>query len=216
MEWYPFDIQTCTVEIVMEANSQKSVRLLSKSIDYLGPTELSQYFVKQTTIQHDDTKVWAEIILARRLLSTILTVYVPTFLLNVISYATNFFKDFFFEAVVTVNLTAMLVLTTMFISTSTSLPTTSFIKMVDIWLIFNLFLPFFVVLLHTYMDTLREEEDREVNHHGKAVDVGTDNAIDKTKINNWIVKIGSKDLVSTKEELQQRAIRNTIQFATFF
>ena len=66
------------------------------------------------------------------------------------------------------------------------------------------------------MDTLREEEDREVNHHGKAVDVGTDNAMDKTKINNWIVKIGSKDLVSTKEELQQRAIRNTIQFATFF
>ena len=80
------------------------------------------------------------------------------------------FQDFFFEAVVTVNLTAMLVLTTMFISgkssqldyvilthflVSSNLPTTSYIKMVDIWLIFNLFLPFLEVLLHTYMDSLR-------------------------------------------------------------
>ena len=79
-------------------------------------------------------------------------------------------QDFFFEAVVTVNLTAMLVLTTMFISgmfgslhaivinnilVSSNLPTTSYIKMVDIWLIFNLFLPFLEVLLHTYMDSLR-------------------------------------------------------------
>lgn len=125
MGWYPFDVQNCTVEIMMQGNSKKSVRLISDSIEYLGPMELSQYFVKRMTIHHDDSKVWAEIILGRRLLSTILTVYVPTFLLNVISYATNFFKDFFFEAVVTVNLTAMLVLTTMFISTSTSLPTTS-------------------------------------------------------------------------------------------
>ena len=41
----------------------------------------------------------------RRLLGTILTVYLPTVLLNVIGHATNFFKPFFFEAVVTVNLT---------------------------------------------------------------------------------------------------------------
>ena len=41
----------------------------------------------------------------RRLLGTILTVYLPTVLLNMIGHATNFFKPFFFEAVVTVNLT---------------------------------------------------------------------------------------------------------------
>ena len=53
-----------------------------------------------------------------------------------IVYATNFFKDFFFEAVVTVNLTSLLVLTTLFISVSGSLPQTAYIKMVDVWLIF--------------------------------------------------------------------------------
>ena len=84
-----------------------------------------------------------------------MTVYLPTVLLNVIGHATNFFKPFFFEAVVTVNLTAMLVLTTMFINVSNNLPKTSYVKMIDVWLIFNLLLPFIEVLVHTYMDALR-------------------------------------------------------------
>ena len=49
----------------------------------------------------------------------------------------------------------MLVLTTMFINVSNNLPQTSYVKMVDVWLIFNLLLPFIEVLVHTYMDTLR-------------------------------------------------------------
>ena len=49
----------------------------------------------------------------------------------------------------------MLVLTTMFINVSNNLPKTSYVKMIDVWLIFNLLLPFIEVLVHTYMDTLR-------------------------------------------------------------
>ena len=44
----------------------------------------------------------------------------------------------------------MLVLTTMFINISSSLPVTSYIKMIDLWLIFNLIVPFVEVLVHTY------------------------------------------------------------------
>ena len=62
------------------------------------------------------------------------------------------------QAVITVNLTSMLVLTTIFIDVSNNLPKTSYIKMVDIWLLFNLLLPFLVVLIHTRMDTLRMDE----------------------------------------------------------
>ena len=65
----------------------------------------------------------------------------------------------------------MLVLTTMFINVSNSLPKTSYMKMVDAWLLFNLLYPFIVVLVHTYMDTLRNDDDREINHHGKAITI---------------------------------------------
>ena len=43
------------------------------------------------------------------ILGTILTVYIPTMLLIIISYSTTFYKPFFFEAGVAVNLTCMLV-----------------------------------------------------------------------------------------------------------
>ena len=65
---------------------------------------------------------------------------------------------------------------------SQTLPTTSYVKMVEVWLIFNLFIPFSEVLLHTYMDYLRliyilcififknilkrDDESREINNHG--------------------------------------------------
>ena len=91
-----------------------------------------------------------KITLGRRLLGTLLTIFLPTVLLNIIGHSTNYFKDFFFEAVVSVNLTVLLVLTTMFISVSNNLPNTSYIKMIDVWLIFNLTVPFVEVLIHTY------------------------------------------------------------------
>ena len=68
----------------------------------------------------------------------------------------------------------MLVLVTMFISVSNNLPTTAYVKMIDIWLIFNLTIPFVEVLLHTYMDYYRDDTDREINHHGKTITVGDD------------------------------------------
>ena len=44
----------------------------------------------------------------------------------------------------------MLVLTTMFVSVNDSLPRTSYIKMVDIWLIFTFCIPFIEVLIQTF------------------------------------------------------------------
>ena len=38
----------------------------------------------------------------------------------------------------------------MFVSVSNDLPRTSYIKMIDVWLVFNLFIPFVEVLLHIY------------------------------------------------------------------
>ena len=110
--------------------------------------------------------------MGRRLLGVFMTVYMPTILINIIGHSTNYFSETYFEATITVNLTAsttslnksfwftiiwlstpqvMLVLTTMFVGVSNELPKTSYMKMVDYWLVFNLFIPFAEVLLHVYM-----------------------------------------------------------------
>merc|ERR1719244_691052 len=157
----------------------------------------------------DRLGVRVTVTLGRKLLGNIMTVYIPTVLLNVIGHSSNYFKSFFFEAVVTVNLTCMLVLVTMFISVSSSLPKTSYIKMVDYWLIFTLMLPFVEVLLHTYIESLNDDEDRTINHHGVEMPVG-----DKASSSNVIHvapspdPVNRTDLISKKEDTQVNALRD--------
>ena len=140
MAWYPFDIQTCSIEMQLDGVLDNYADLLPGGVEFTGPQELTQYFVKDYQIKSGKIQakhaVVVSVTLGRRLLGTFLTIFFPTILLNLIGHATNFFKEFFFEAVVTVNLTALLVLTTLFISVSESLPPTAYVKMVDIWLIF--------------------------------------------------------------------------------
>ena len=106
--------------------------------------------------------------LGRRLLSIFLTNIVPTITINCIGHTANYFKEFFFEAIISLNVTVMLMLTTMFISISNNLPKTAYVKMMDAWLLFNLSKPFIDIILQTYMEYLRSEDnDRVINKHGK-------------------------------------------------
>jgi hypothetical protein len=93
-----------------DGNTGEFVDLVGEELNYLGPQDLTQYFIRQTSMNKTSAgTVKVEVVLGRRLLGTILTVYIPTILLIMIAHTTNYFKSFFFEAVVSVNLTVMLV-----------------------------------------------------------------------------------------------------------
>ena len=68
------------------------------------------------------------------MMSEMMTTYFPTLLLIIIPYATTVFKPFFFEADLSVNLTTLLVMTTISISKIEGVPPTSVTKMIDYWL----------------------------------------------------------------------------------
>ena len=99
------------------------------------------------------------VVMKRKITSEMMTTYFPTLLLITITFATTFFKPFFFEAALSVNLTTMLVMTTIFISKMESLPPTSDIKMIDIWLVFCQLVPFAEVVLLTAMEYRREDTE---------------------------------------------------------
>lgn len=61
----------------------------------------------------------------------------------------------------------MLVITTMFIGTSSSLPATSYTKMIDIWMIFGLVFSFFNVLLHVFAEYYKKFDGLESVFPGK-------------------------------------------------
>ena len=99
--------------------------------------------------------------LKRKIQTELLTTYLPTLLLLAITYATTYFNAEYFEASVTVNLTIMLVMTTIFMSKIEELPPTSDTKMIDIWLIFCLLVPFAFTLIQTAIECYRGEEGTE-------------------------------------------------------
>ena len=120
-----------------------------------------------------------EVVFKRRLTNEILTTYLPSILLILITYATTYFKQFYFEAALTVNLTNMLVMTTIFISVMEKLPSTAYVKMVDIWLIFGQLVPFLEVCLLTVKESYRSSD--MINHHGLARNVSKDKKVCKIK-----------------------------------
>merc|ERR1712055_918106 len=92
--------------------------------------------------------------LKRKVATELLTTYLPTILLLLITFTTIFFDKELFGDVIAVNLTIMLVMTTIFTSKIEELPPTSDMKFIDIWLIFCLIVPFLEVILRTAIECI--------------------------------------------------------------
>ena len=191
----------CYVHLVLEEVYQSTTELVPKNIAMDTNRELPQYFIqmwqltymsqslylklwftfwKSTLVENISRGLKMEIVFKRRLTNELLTTYLPSLLLLGITYATTYFKPFYFEAALTVNLTVLLVITTLFIrfvasfnnwdksswSVMEKLPSTSYVRLVDIWLICGQLIPFIEVILLTLMELYNEED--EINHHGRA------------------------------------------------
>merc|ERR1712025_514267 len=120
---------------------------------------ITDYALIYTNTTMENQRVSMKIVLKRKIMSEMMTTYFPSLLLMLITFATTFFKPFFFEAALSVNLTTMLVMTTIFISKMEGLPPTSATKMIDYWLILCQLVPFAEVVLLTAMEYKREDKE---------------------------------------------------------
>ena len=72
--------------------------------------------------------------------------------MNMINQATNFITgDDKFSMIYTINITCMMVLASVYLSVSASLPTTLRMKPVEIWLLSNLSYPVLVILVNVVL-----------------------------------------------------------------
>ena len=151
----------------VKPGDKESVILLPKDVRITQALDMvlftiTEYHLVNATYPEEGIRM--TITLKRKIMSEMMTTYFPSLLLMMITYATTFFKPFFFEAALSVNLTTMLVMTTIFISKMEGLPPTSDIKMIDIWLILCQLVPFAQVVLLTAMEYLREEEQNSLEN----------------------------------------------------
>ena len=125
--------------------------------------DLIMFTITDLKLEKREEEVHMVINLKRKIQTEMLTTYLPTLLLLAISYSTIYYKTAYFEASLTVNLTIMLVMTTIFTSKIQELPPTSDTKMIDFWLIFCLLVPFSFTLVQTAIECFREDEKEEAH-----------------------------------------------------
>ena len=139
--------------------------------------DLTMFTITNLTLTKADNTnlVYMAIKLKRKIATELLTTFLPTILLLLITFVSTFFQNELFGDVIAVNLTIMLVMTTIFTSKIEELPPTSDMKMIDIWLIFCLVVPFLEVILRTAIECVNcschicepEEADKDKDKAGK-------------------------------------------------
>ena len=151
----------------VKSGDAESVLLLPGKLNMEQPLDMTLFTISDYCLAKVmiGKGIHMRIKMKRKITSEMMTTYFPSFLLMMITYATTFFKPIFFEAALSVNLTTMLVMTTIFISKMEGLPPTSDIKMIDIWLILCQMVPFAEVVLLTAMEYFREEDSPEEHNN---------------------------------------------------
>ena len=140
LDYYPFDGQNCPIILINKGDEGENIEFIQDKLTYLGPTTMKQYQIGTPEfVSTKDNTIKVEIKFRRDTMSELLTTILPTVLIVIVSYfeiyqffcrllylnnffqssfATNYFIEEHFEAIVTVNLTALLVMVTLFIGMS--------------------------------------------------------------------------------------------------
>ena len=155
---FPFGDQVCSFKFWIMGTDNLLTQLRLEKLTYLGGDTVKQYSIREWWAASDNLTgtggkaVRVSVSLGRKLLNIIMVTYLPTILMNIINQATNYISDEDkFSLVYTINITCMMVLASVYLSVSSSLPTTSDIKPVEVWLIFNLAYPMLVILVNVLL-----------------------------------------------------------------
>ena len=162
--------QVCLIKLQQPQSKHETVNLIQHSVKMNPEAERSFadfYLTEEPSFSEEDsdeTIVQMKITFKRTLSIEAINTFLPSLLLILLSYITAFFKlPKFFNTAITVNLSVMLTITTLLISVLNKLPTTSYIKWIEYWLIFALMAPFTQVILITAIQWLMEEAESTQN-----------------------------------------------------
>ena len=95
LKWFPFDHQTCNMEVTFPKFYEHFVRLNPEGVEYLGDKdEMTEYSVDKMLFcsKGNGTRLVLVVTLGRPLLGSVLTTFLPTLLLFIIRFRKRFKK----------------------------------------------------------------------------------------------------------------------------
>ncbi|XP_071537664.1 uncharacterized protein [Panulirus ornatus] len=156
--YYPFDVQVCVIPVVMASASVEYLVFEKPVAEYLGEKALTEVevgeisvIVKNTTGDSMSSAV-VSVKLRRRYAFFMTSTYFPTMLLLLVGYGTLYISLAMLQVRSIMSLTTLLVLTSLYTQTAASLPKTSYLKAIDIWLLYCIIVLVIIIVSHIFTD----------------------------------------------------------------
>ena len=165
LKYYPFDSQICTIDVGFPKHLRNDIILVPGKIKYTGKIPSTPQFTFTTDeikANEGEAKIHFIIKLKRMPLYHIVLTYLPTFCICVMAIVTLYIDESHFEATIMVSLTSMLVMYTLFQSVSLDMPSTAYMKLLDIWLIFCLVLPFVIFIIEVLWEFTNNDDTDKI------------------------------------------------------
>ena len=175
---YPYKIQNCSFEIFIQGLDNNLTNLEADSLVDSGPKIIGQYRIKawsvdKTFVISNKSGLTFTVELARDVESIYLVTYLPTILMNLINQATNYISSpDKYELIIEINITCMMVLASIYLSVSSSLPFTVEIKPIETWLLFSLIYPFLIIIFNILIQKFKNESEDIIVHIKQVAPIG--------------------------------------------
>jgi len=184
LRMYPFDTQVCVMEFQINGIPKRYVTMAIEAPEgcpecdggeYLGNRNLVEYLVGSTVMEdlYNFSSIFSrsrvKILFKRRWVYHLITVFFQSVLLLGVAYMTFYFKMSNFQDRVMIAITTMMVVATIQSSINKMVPKTSYIKMIDIWLIYSFNIIIVMMTIHTYMDTFIKRDPADKSTQPKAI-----------------------------------------------
>ncbi|XP_042204684.1 uncharacterized protein LOC121854236 [Homarus americanus] len=162
--YYPFDVQRCGVMVQLSSLSKELVAFTKSraKVEYDQDKNLPTYIISDFYAHHKTNTNRESLLevgytLTRRYTLIVLSVFMPSTMLLTIGYSTLYVKVQLLQVRLVVSLTTLLVLYTFFNQTSSSLPQTAYVKMIDVWFFSCTILLFVIIIVHVFVECLESE-----------------------------------------------------------
>ncbi|KAF2368337.1 Pentraxin-related [Trinorchestia longiramus] len=157
--YFPFNTDYCTMSFQANKYTKTYVNLkkYGPGIIYENKDQLPKYSITGIAFREDESsemysKLIATVKMEHLFANEMVTIFVPTALINMIGFATFFYKWFDFQNRTMISLTSLLVLSTFFSQVSDTLPATSYLKLVDFWFLVSIIYCFTIIMTHVVIE----------------------------------------------------------------
>nr|XP_053643778.1 gamma-aminobutyric acid receptor subunit beta-like [Cherax quadricarinatus] len=162
--YYPFDVQQCSVLVQLSSVNEELVTFTTEktTVHFDKSSKFGTYIIQDFVTLKQKSKSPESLFkigytLQRQSTLIVLNIYLPSIILMVIGYLTLFVHVQKLDVRLGVSLTTLLVLYTFFNQTSSSLPQTAYVKMIDVWFFFCTLLLFVIIMVHVIVEGLETE-----------------------------------------------------------